>query len=94
VLKALGFGERGIALMVLAESLLVTAIGGVLGLLLALLLVSGVSTKLIAFLPGFSLPVASIALGIILMLLLGLLAGLLPASQAMRLQVAAALRRA
>ncbi|HEV2211816.1 MAG TPA: ABC transporter permease, partial [Gammaproteobacteria bacterium] len=94
VLKAMGFSRRGVAFMVLAESLVVTLIGGVLGLLLAWMLVSGASTKLIAFLPGFFLPLASAALGGILMLLMGVLAGMLPAIQAMRLQVATALRRA
>ena len=46
------------------------------------------------FLQDFHTPASSIAFGILLMLLLGLLAGLLPAAQAMRLQVATALRRA
>jgi len=93
VLKALGFSQRGIASMVMAESLLVTVAGGALGLLLARVVVGGFSTKLIAFLPGFHLSAGNVALGIVCMLLLGVLAGLLPATQAMRLQVAAALRR-
>ena len=93
VLKALGFSRRGIGAMVLAESLLVTFLGGVLGLGLGALIAGGLGTKL-PFLQDFHTPASSLALGIVLMLLLGLLAGLLPAGQAMRLQVAAALRRA
>ncbi|MFI4920672.1 MAG: ABC transporter permease [Gammaproteobacteria bacterium] len=93
VLKALGLGRRGIALMILAESLLVTFLGGVLGRLLGAMFAGGIGSKL-PFLQDFHTPASSIAFGILLMLLLGLLAGLLPAAQAMRLQVATALRRA
>jgi putative ABC transport system permease protein len=93
VLKALGFTHTGIAYMVLAESLLVTVIGGALGLALAYFVARGIGSHL-QFLPDFRLPVSSILTGILYMLLLGLLAGLLPASKAMRLQVADALRRA
>ncbi|HEX2667661.1 MAG TPA: ABC transporter permease [Gammaproteobacteria bacterium] len=93
VLKALGFSRRGVGLMVLGESLLVTVLGGALGLFLGSGFARGIGSKL-PFLQNFHTPPASIALGILLMLLLGLLAGLLPAVQAMRLQVATALRRA
>ncbi len=93
VLKALGFSRRGVGFMVLAESLLVTALGGVLGLLLGACIAGGIGSKL-PFVQDFHTPPPTIAFGILLMLALGLLAGLLPAIQAMRLQVATALRRA
>jgi putative ABC transport system permease protein len=93
VLKALGFSRGGVASMVLTESLLVTSVGGLSGLLLGSGFAHGIGSKL-PFVQDFRTPATSIALGIVLMLLLGLLAGLLPAVQAMRLQVAAALRRA
>ena len=93
VLKALGFSRRGVCFMVLAESLLVTVLGGVLGMGLGALLSGGIGSKL-PFVQDFHTPPASLAISIILMLALGLLAGLLPAIQAMRLQVASALRRA
>ncbi|MGE5624294.1 MAG: ABC transporter permease [Bacillota bacterium] len=93
VLKALGFSRRGVAFMVLAESLLVTFLGGAIGLGLGALFAGGIGSKL-PFLQDFHTPASSLALGVVLMFALGLLAGLLPAAQAMRLQVAAALRRA
>ena len=93
VLKALGFSRRGVAFMVLAESLLVTVIGGVLGFVFGAMFAGAIGSKL-PFLQGFHTPASSAALGVLLMAALGLLAGLLPATQAMRLQVAAALRRA
>jgi putative ABC transport system permease protein len=93
VLKALGFSRRGVGFMVLAESLLVTALGGVLGLVLGAGMAGGIGSKL-PFVQDFHTPPPTLGLGILLMLALGLLAGLLPAIQAMRLQVATALRRA
>ena len=93
VLKALGFSRRGVGFMVLAESLLVTFLGGLLGLALGALIAGGIGAKL-PFVQDFHTPPASLGLGMGLMLVLGLLAGLLPAAQAMRLQVATALRRA
>jgi putative ABC transport system permease protein len=93
VLKALGFSRRGVGFMVLTESLLVTALGGVLGLLLGAGVAGGIGSKL-PFVQDFHTPPPTLGLGILLMLTLGLLAGLLPAIQAMRLQVATALRRA
>jgi putative ABC transport system permease protein len=44
-------------------------------------------------LPIFVLPTRDIAIGVVLMLLMGLLAGVLPASAAMRLKITDALRR-
>lgn len=93
VLKAMGFGRLGIGLMILMESLLVTVIGGVLGLFIGSGFSRGIGAQ-VPFLQDFHTPGSSIALGIIMMLVMGLLAGLLPAIQAMRLQVATALRRA
>jgi len=93
VLKALGFSRRGVGFMVLAESLLITVLGGTLGLLIGAGFAHGLGSQ-VPFLQNFHTPTTSVAMGIILMLLLGVLAGMLPAVQAMRLQVATALRRA
>jgi putative ABC transport system permease protein len=93
VLKALGFTHVSIALMVLSESILVTLIGGALGLSLAYFAAKGIGSQL-QFLPDFRLPVSNVVSGTLYMILLGMLAGLLPATKAMRLQVATALRRA
>lgn len=94
VLKALGFGERLIMAMVLGESVLVTVFGAVLGLGLAWLLVGGLYAVLARFMPAFQLTAQSVVLGLALALVLGALAGIWPALQAMRLRVVDALRRA
>ncbi len=97
VMKALGFGNFRIAAMVLTESLLVTVTGGTIGLALAYALIGGIgffAGALLEFLPGLFIPVASALVGILLILVLGILAGLLPAIHAMRLDVVTALREA
>ena len=94
VLKALGFTGRGLLGLVLAESCLVAMLGGGLGLLVAAALIPGIGKALSSFLPVFYLPGEAVLVGLALVLLLGVLTGLIPALQAMRLQVAEALRRA
>jgi putative ABC transport system permease protein len=90
VLKAIGFSDRFVLGLVLAESLLIAAIGGALGLWLAHGLTQQDITSglLLLYLPPIALAGgAAFAIGT------GLLAGLLPAVGAMRLNVASALRR-
>lgn len=92
VLKAIGFSDRGVLGLVLGESLALTGIGGVLGLSLAFLMVSaGDPTR--GSLPVFYIPVNYLLLGVILIGLMALVAGILPALQAQRLRIADALRR-
>ncbi len=92
VLKAVGFTNRGVRRLVLAESCLIATLGGGLGLAVGWLLVSqGDPTG--GALPLFFFPVQDLLIGVILVLALGLVAGILPAVQAQRLQIAEALRR-
>jgi putative ABC transport system permease protein len=92
VLKAIGFTGGAILLLVLAESLFITVLGGGLGLGLAWLIVQrGDPTG--GMLPIFALPSRDIVIGIALMGLMGLVAGVLPATDAMRLRIVDALRR-
>lgn len=92
--KALGFGRATIVVMVLAEALFITALGGLLGLGLAKLVTSGLSASLSQFLPGFHLPGDAVLIGIGLIVVLGLLSGVLPAVRSLRLDPAAALGKA
>jgi putative ABC transport system permease protein len=92
VLKAIGF-SNGFALgLVIAETLVVAAAGGAVGLALAkLFTLRGDPTH--GLLPFFYLPPEAIALGLMLAIAVGLMAGILPALSAMRLRVVDALRR-
>jgi putative ABC transport system permease protein len=90
VLKAIGFSERFVLGIVLVESLVIAAIGGAVGLWLA----HGVTTRdITSGLVLLYLPPIAFVMGLAFALGTGLLAGLLPAIGAMRLNVAAALRR-
>ena len=92
VLKAIGFTNGQVLGMVLLESCLLAVLGGVLGLGLAWLITSrGDPTG--GLLPLFFFPTRDLLLGLGLSLALGLVTGLFPALQAMRLRVADALRR-
>jgi len=92
VLKAIGFTNGQVLGLVLAESCLLTVLGGVCGLGAAWLLISrGDPTG--GLLPLFFFPVRDLLLGLGLSVVLGFVTGILPAQQAMRLRVSEALRR-
>ena len=91
VLKALGFTNGQVLMLVLGESCLLSLLGGVIGLGLALVLTSGDPTG--GRLPLFFLPPRDLVIGLLICIGLGLATGLFPALQAMRLRVADSLRR-
>jgi len=92
VLKTLGFSNGLVLTLLLAESLLIAVIGGMAGLGVVYFLVqSGGFNN--AFLPVFVFGTRDLTVGVALCLALGLLAGLFPASSAMRLRITDALRR-
>jgi putative ABC transport system permease protein len=92
VMKTLGFTHGGVTAMVLAESLLLTLAGGLVGIGLANLLVAGLRPMLSTLVPLFALPGRAIGVALALIVLLGVFAGLLPALRARRLKVVEALR--
>jgi putative ABC transport system permease protein len=92
VLKAMGFTNSLVLVLVLAESCLMAAAGGLAGLGLAWIITSR-GSPVPAMLPIFYLPHRYLFIGAGLVFGLGLIAGILPALQAMRLQIAVALRR-
>jgi putative ABC transport system permease protein len=92
VLKAIGFSNRGVALMVAAESALTCLLGAAVGIGIACFLlpmmkqvidISGVGYSPLTLLPGVLVAVA-----------LAVLIGLLPAWRAQRLEIVAALAAA
>ncbi len=94
VLKTLGFGDRTMLGIVLAESILIMLIGGLLGIAVGWFVVQVLTETLGAFLPGIFLSPAAIAGGFAIMLAAGVLAGIFPAVKAMRLSIVDALARA
>ena len=92
VLKALGYTDELVLVLVLLESCVIIGIGGCAGLGLALLIILS-GNPMPTLLPFFYLPTHDLMIGCALVLGLGIVAGALPAIQAMRLPIAEALRR-
>ncbi len=93
VLKTVGFTSGQSLALVLAESCLLGIVGGGAGLAIGALMIAG-GDPTGGFLPIFYFPTRDVVIGVLLVVALGLVAGFLPAVQAMRLRVVDALRRA
>jgi putative ABC transport system permease protein len=91
-LKAVGFKHHQVLFMILAESCVISLLGGALGLGAAWVLTLG-GSPVPQFLPIFILPDRDIVIGAIAILVLGIVSGAMPAIQAMRLRISDALRR-
>ncbi len=94
VLKTVGFGDRTVLSIVLAESILIMLMGGLVGLGVGWVIVQGAAKAMGAFLPGIFLSPGAIGGGIAMMIIAGVLAGIFPAVKAMRLTIIDALARA
>jgi putative ABC transport system permease protein len=92
VLKALGFTDQGVLSLILGESLALTLVGGLTGLAMAWFLVSMGDPTQGSF-PVFYIPVRSVFSGLGLIAVMAFIAGIIPALQAQKLQIADALRR-
>jgi putative ABC transport system permease protein len=93
VLKAIGFSGRAVLFFVLAESLAIAVIGGLLGLGLALLAIPALARALNGMLPQLVLEPSILVLGLVAAVAVGLASGFLPGMGAMRMRVVNALRR-
>jgi putative ABC transport system permease protein len=92
VLKTVGMNDPTVLSLVMAEAVIVAAIGGGVGLFLAkLFTLRGDPTG--GMLPNFYLAPRSLVLGFALAIAAGAAAGILPAMGAMRLKIVDALRR-
>ncbi|HTV76969.1 MAG TPA: ABC transporter permease [Steroidobacteraceae bacterium] len=87
VLKTLGFGDGRILGLVIGESLLLTVVGGAVGIVGALLAVGHLSHALSDYLSAFLLTPGALLTGVALMIALGVVAGALPAARAARLRI-------
>jgi putative ABC transport system permease protein len=90
VLKTLGYSDRGVLALVLAESLALCLIAALAGIALAGVLLPGIAAKLPGF-SGLTLKPAAFAGAMGLAALLALIVGLPPALRAMRLKIVDAL---
>jgi putative ABC transport system permease protein len=93
ILKALGYSNGFILVYVIAESVSIALIGGIVGLGFAKLVTLG-GSPVPSMLPLFYLPMGQAGYGVLVALTIGGLAGLIPAITASRLRVVDALRKA
>jgi putative ABC transport system permease protein len=92
VLKTLGFGDKAVLGLVLAESLAIAVIGGAIGLTVIELATAN-GSPVPGVLPIFYLPTVRLMQGIACVFVVGLAAGAIPGILAMRLRIVDALRR-
>ena len=93
VLKTLGFPRRRILRMVLGESVLLALLGGLPGIALAWVFAAAMETSVGNFIPGFAVTRGIALTAVALMLAFGVATGVIPAINAMRLNIATALGR-
>jgi putative ABC transport system permease protein len=87
VLKTLGFSDPMVLALVIGESLLLTVLGGLIGIGGAMLAVGRIGRTLSEYLSAFLLTPNALLVGVALILALGAAAGLLPAVRAARLRI-------
>ena len=91
VLKTLGFTNRAVLLLVLAESVLLVVLGGAIGMALASVIVPGLAAASGGMMPAGNVPAETWGVALVLMVGIGVVVGVLPALRAMRLKIVDAL---
>jgi putative ABC transport system permease protein len=92
-LKTMGFKARHLVTLILGESLLLSLVGGLVGLALSFPATHLFPPEVSQYFPGLIVSRTTALIGLAVSLAVGLLAGLLPAYQATRVRIAAALRK-
>jgi len=89
-LKTLGFKDSTVLTLVMVESVLLIGLGGLIGMGLAALILPAISPKSMGMLPPH-VPMPTWLVGIVLIVVIGIVVGLLPALRAKRLKIVDAL---
>jgi putative ABC transport system permease protein len=93
ILKTMGFGGWHILALILGESLVITLVGGVLGIVLTFPAATVFSYKLSNFFPIFNVETKTIYLDFAAAFLVGIIAAVVPTRLAIRIRIADGLRR-
>jgi putative ABC transport system permease protein len=93
VLKTLGFPDSLVLHLVAGEAMLVAVLGGLIGCGLAVLVFLQSDFTAGGLLPSFRVTAGTVGMGLLLSAVMGFLSGLVPAVQAARLPIVAALRK-
>jgi putative ABC transport system permease protein len=92
-LKTMGFGGIHIAVIVFGESVFITLIGGVLGVLLTFPAAQWIETELSQFFPFFSVSATTVYLDLITACGIGVVAAIFPTWRGATIRIADGLRR-
>jgi putative ABC transport system permease protein len=93
VLKTLGFSNVTVLGLMLGEAVLLSLVAAVIGMGIAVLLAPGIAKGIGNILPNFSIAPETLFAGLGISVLLGVVTGIFPAVQGMRLTIVEALRR-
>lgn len=92
ILKALGFGDGVLARLMLAESLLLSMLGGACGLGFSLLTAPAMKAMFSKWFPNYGIAPDTVVLGALLCVGIGVIAGIGPAVSMARMEATEALR--
>ena len=92
-MRTLGFPSATIFMLIAGEGLLMSILGGILGVGLARAIVNPDFLSAGSFIPAIGVNNSNMITGLGLSILIGVLAGLIPATMASRLKIVDALRR-
>ena len=92
ILKALGFRDSALARLMLAESLMLSVVGGGLGVALAVVTEEPMRQAFGANFPNYAVAPVTVALGLLISVGIGIVAGIAPAVMVTRLKPTEALR--
>jgi putative ABC transport system permease protein len=93
VMKTLGFDDATVFRMVLIEAAMITLGGGLIGALLAKIVIEGSKFNLGGMLPPMTVAWSTVITGTLIAVVIGAVSGLIPAWQASKLRIVQALRR-
>jgi len=93
VLKTLGFSNVAVLSLMLGEAILLSLFAALIGMGIAVLMAPGIATVISNILPNFTIASETLLAGFGLAVFLGIITGIFPAVQGMRLTIVEALRR-
>jgi putative ABC transport system permease protein len=93
-LKALGFSPRFVAAMILGESIMISALGGAIGIALTFPVAAGFKAMMGSMFPVFYVTAETVAMQVVASLAVGILAGVWPSIRAARVKIVDGLRYA
>ena len=91
-MRTLGFRGYHLTGLILGESVLISVLGGVVGMGLLYLVAGGVQVALSSFFPGFAVNPATYVMAVIIALVIGAAASIFPIFRALRVNIVDGLR--